>query len=187
LWQYEDFTNKYDIWAKEDGNKYETTIYKSGYVPHGIDESSEATNKTDFDNNYKPTANAKVSISTSQERSSTKPGRTYVTAQNAAVGSSGSATVYTVTQGKTLYITSALFSGFNTSITAASLIRIEDGSTTLMQFRAPAAGLGAVAAALIMTAVPMSFPEPLKVTTNIKITISAGTVTTAFSFVGYEE
>ncbi len=120
------------------------------------------------------------------QRSSEKSGRTHVQA-NLAQQTAG-ATVRTVAAGKTLYVTSLVFSGFNTATSAANL-HIRDGaSTTVLPITMPAAGTGLLSSAIQSNVNGAAFAdEPLQFTTDVRIVIVAGTVTYSVLLVGYEE
>lgn len=118
-------------------------------------------------------------------RPSQGTGRTYVTGFGDAL--SGSTTIYTVTSGKKLYVTSMNISGFNTSTTNPLRLRIQDGGTTVIPISAPTAGLGATLASVPLSLAGDVFPEPKQFSTNVNVTVVTGTVTYSFDFTGYEE
>lgn len=62
VWNYIESDNKYDIYSSENNIIYRTEIFKSCTNIVGIDESENSTNKTDFETNYKPTANSQNSL-----------------------------------------------------------------------------------------------------------------------------
>jgi hypothetical protein len=57
LWQYTEFTEKYLIYSTDGPLVYITGIYKSGYEPIG---TSDSTNRSDFEGNYKSTGNSSI-------------------------------------------------------------------------------------------------------------------------------
>lgn len=121
------------------------------------------------------------------DRPSSGAGRVFRTAALSMV-TTGQA-IYTVTVGKTLYVSDFMLSVNNTSTTALADIRITDGSggTVILNYLAEKAGTGALAAAEGLTTVPAVFPEPRRFSTSVWLTITSGTVTVSASFAGYEE
>jgi hypothetical protein len=61
LWQYNEFSDHYDLFALDDKVHYNTTIYKSNTTVVGINPATEATRVLDFETNYKSIANAPLS------------------------------------------------------------------------------------------------------------------------------
>lgn len=64
-WQYVDAPSEgggdyYFIFTYDGPSCLSCLIYKSGFTVEGIDPVQEAANRTDFENNYKPTANASL-------------------------------------------------------------------------------------------------------------------------------
>src|SRR5258708_30348450 len=97
------------------------------------------------------------------------------------------ATAYTVTTGKTLYVTSLNISGYNGSTTNAGDIDIQDGSVNRIPLSIPTAGVGALASQIPVSALQFIFQEPKQFSTNINVNIKTGTITYSFDFTGYEE
>lgn len=112
-------------------------------------------------------------------------GRTYVTAQIAS--QTTGQTIYTVTGGKKLYVTTIIVSAKNTSTTNDSNIKILDNATELVPILVPLAGAGAIPAMNQLTAACLTFLEPLQFSTNFKVIPASGTIVYSISFVGYEQ
>lgn len=112
-------------------------------------------------------------------------GRTYK--QGFGDNLTGSTTIYTVTAGKTLYVTSMNISGYNTSTTNAARLRIQDAGITIIPVSGPPAGVGAAAASTVMSLAGEVFLEPKQFTNTMNITVVSGTLTFSFDFTGYEE
>lgn len=110
-------------------------------------------------------------------------GRTYVTAS--VTTQTATATVYTVTNGKTLWVTSIMTDFYNTSLANNGSLLLQDNNTVLVPMLVPNAVAGQNQ--------PQNggdfeiFPHPLKFTTNVKMVIGSGTIFYSFSFTGYEE
>lgn len=98
----------------------------------------------------------------------------------------GTTTLYTVTGGKTLYVTSMSFGKIYTSTAAtAQLIEIKDNATALLTFYdTPLSGLNWCANVLTFT-----FPSPVAFTNTVKLTtnVAAGTTNIPWSFSGWEQ
>ena len=62
-WQYAEYTTYYYVFAIDEGVKYTVQVYKDTTGIIGIDEEQEAANKSDFETNYKDTANRPLNIS----------------------------------------------------------------------------------------------------------------------------
>ncbi len=60
-WQYVDKVTTYEVFTIESGIHYEATIYKTPVSVGGVDAYQEMLNQDDFEANYKPTANARLS------------------------------------------------------------------------------------------------------------------------------
>lgn len=112
-------------------------------------------------------------------------GRTYKHGVASAITSD--TTVYTVTNGKTLYVTNIDLSAFNTSTTNAGRIDIKDGSTIIQTISMSTAGVGTLATAIPASVASIVFIEPLQFSTDVSIDIVTGTITCSFCFTGYEE
>jgi hypothetical protein len=56
-WQYEEYADRFEIWARDGGDRYETTIYKSNAAVDGIDKEQESANLADFETNFKALSN----------------------------------------------------------------------------------------------------------------------------------
>lgn len=119
------------------------------------------------------------------DRPSQKTGRVYKAAAAEAVTTSQ--TLYTVTVGKVLYVTSITFNGFNSSTVNPGRLQIRDGTTVKQGVIVPAAGVGSVAASVQAMLTGESFPEPLQFATSFNTNIVTGTWTYSIDFVGYEE
>lgn len=91
--------------------------------------------------------------------------------------------IYTPPVGKTLYISSMVFSAFNTSVAAIGDIRIQDGDSVEVPLIIPVAGTSAQQ----MDIGSLTFLEPKQFSTNIRVVVASGTVTWAATFTGYEE
>lgn len=118
-------------------------------------------------------------------RPSQGTGRTYKHGVASAI--TGDTTVYTVTNGKKLYVTNIDLSAFNTSTTNAGRIDIRDNTTIVQTVSMSAAGVGALATAVPANVSSIVFPEPLQFSTDVNLDIVAGTITCSFCFTGYEE
>lgn len=96
-------------------------------------------------------------------------------------------TVYTVTSGKVLYVTSIVLSGFNTSTATSGLLHIEDNGTLRLAISSPVAGVGALASSIPVSGNIFTFLEPMQFSTAFEVDVVQGTLTYSVSFVGYEE
>ncbi len=99
----------------------------------------------------------------------------------------GSINIYTITAGKDLYVSSLTFVAMNEHNLNYGQTSIRDGGTggTLKwQFKMPKQATGTNAVPLV---VPMVFPEPVQLLTDIWVIQDAGTTTWSISVVGYEE
>lgn len=56
-WQYVNNSNAYDIFCVDGVVVWHTTVYLSGFEPIGINVSTNTTSRTDFETNFKSTAN----------------------------------------------------------------------------------------------------------------------------------
>ncbi len=59
-WQNVDLGDRYQVFAVEAGIQYECVIYKAPIVVGGLDAEAEQANQTDFETNYKNTANQRL-------------------------------------------------------------------------------------------------------------------------------
>ena len=119
------------------------------------------------------------------DRPSQKTGRAYKTAQITAA--TATTTIYTVTVGKILYITSILVSGFNTSTTNAGILNLRDDTTVKIPISIPTAGVGALSSQTPVSVATITFAEPLQFVTNFNAEENSGTLTFSIAFVGYED
>ena len=117
-------------------------------------------------------------------RPSSKFNRTYV--EGALASQTTDQTVYTVTSGKRLYITSLKISGVNESDSTVGTLLIQDDSTLKIPLTL---GYAATAQASLIPAFGLAytFPEPKRFDTNINVAITSGVITYSISFTGYEE
>lgn len=124
-------------------------------------------------------------VSAIPARPSQFPGRTHKTffANNATATS----VLYTVTGGKTLYVTAISLNAFNTSITSTGLIQIADNTTIKVPVSIPLAGIAASVAATPVAIGGLILPEPLQFSTNFRVIVASGTITYSVSGTGYEE
>lgn len=122
-------------------------------------------------------------FSTSIDRASQKQGRTHIQKSQVNITTAGSVNAYTVTNGKTFYMTYLDISGYNNSAVTAGQWTLQDGSggTTLM-----AGNLPAVVATLVAISQDFSV-EPIQWTNSIWFNPIAGNPTLGISFGGYEE
>lgn len=99
------------------------------------------------------------------------------------------ATLYTVTAGKTLYLTSLSIFAFNTSTTTVGDLQIKDGAggTLKLPILMTAAGVAASFAASAAVGFTVTFDEPLQFTTGVYCDIITGTITYSVMANGYEE
>ena len=110
-------------------------------------------------------------------------GRTYRTAQ--ANGVAG-ATVYTPPPATVLYVQTLIVTAFNTSAAASGLLSVRDGAgTILFSLVIPIAGTGFGDPVQTPGGLAVTFPEPLQVATDLRVTLDAGTLTWALAMVGY--
>lgn len=118
---------------------------------------------------------------------STKVGRTSIRRTQALANAAS--TLYAVTAGKTLYVTSFWISAYNTG-NAAGDLRVRDGvggADRLPMVIPPASGIGQAALSERLAGVAVTFPEPMQFATNFRVEIVAGAVTYACAFAGYEQ
>lgn len=94
------------------------------------------------------------------------------------------AVLYTVTSGKTLYISSFLTSALNTSANDG-IFQLRDSTTIRVGFLIPPRVSGSSPAAF--SSASPSLPEPLPFTTNVNFVSSAGTIQVSGYMIGYEE
>lgn len=120
-------------------------------------------------------------------RPSQGSGRTYKTGQLSV--QTADATVYTVTAGKTLYVTTLNIAAFNTSTVTSGDLALRDGNggTVLIPTLMTAAGVAAQLAASAAVSNLFLFAEPLQLTNAFYMDIISGTITYSVSFVGYEQ
>lgn len=112
--------------------------------------------------------------------------RVYVS--SAGSNLTGNNVFYTVTAGKTLYVTTIVLSGVNTNTTVNGNLEVRDNTVDRLPLLIPNEGSGlGVSVEVKGAAISASFPEPLQFTTNIRVNIIAGAVTYNFMFNGYEE
>lgn len=123
--------------------------------------------------------------STIPDRPSQKTGRVYK--EGFLDHQTTGQTAYTVTNGKTLYVTSIAISAFNASAVANGRLRVRDNTTVKIPVSIPTAGVAALASLVPATLTALSFPEPIPFGTNLNVDLPAGTVTYSLSFSGYEE
>ncbi len=60
FWQYQEFNERYDIFSANSETEYLSIVWKSGFEPKGVDVGQNTTDRTDFETNYKDTANPRV-------------------------------------------------------------------------------------------------------------------------------
>jgi len=84
-------------------------------------------------------------------------------------------TVYTVTAGKTLYVTNISLVYFNTSTSTSGDVRIQDNTIVKIPFICPPTTLGNNPATQGGTAI--AFAEPRKFTINFRVVVVSGTIT----------
>ena len=60
-WQYIEEDVRYNVFSVDANVQYIAVIYKSGFEPLGMDIVAEAANRTDFETNFKNTANTRLS------------------------------------------------------------------------------------------------------------------------------
>lgn len=61
-WQYEETAAKYDVFAIDGILRYDADVWKAGFEPAGIDTTTNSSALSDFEANYKTTANYAVGI-----------------------------------------------------------------------------------------------------------------------------
>ena len=119
------------------------------------------------------------------ERPSEKEGRTYI--QRAQTNLTASTDIYTVTPGKTLYITNLFLSTINTSTTSASRIEVVDGGDS---GELVASMILPVSIALALSPYETTdnvYEEPYRFQNKVRVVEAIGTATFSISFNGYEE
>lgn len=150
--------------------------------------SAEKENPTDSERytNLKSTDDGILKIG-EYLRPSQFTGRTYKTGMlSQELLSASNTLVYTVTPGKTLWVTSLTISGVNSSTSNNGVILVKDGNTPLFPLI-----LGAQST--IIGSNPESiyihcpFPQPLAFTSAMNVSDGSGGVTVSLSFLGYEE
>ena len=124
-------------------------------------------------------------LQTVQNRPSQGVGRVYKTASLDHVNSGQ--TAYTVTNGKVLYVTSIIVSGYNSSALASGHLQVRDNTTVKLGISIPSAGIGALASLIPSQINSIPFIEPLQFSTNFNIAVAGGSVTYSVTFTGYEE
>lgn len=139
----------------------------------------------DIDNPDLPPEVTVTIASAIPDRPSEKPGRVHK--EGVISAATTDQTVYTVTEGKTLYVTSIDLSVFNTSTVSAGRLDLKDGTTIKQTFSMSAAGVGAVAASVPANVNSMIFLEPKQFTTDFNMDVVTGTLTYSVCFTGYEE
>lgn len=164
----------------------ETLINVSPSISIPINDNN-TTISVDAGNDPIPTsATQSGAWSVNQERPSSKDGRVYK--DGALSGASSNQTIYTVTSGKKLYLTSINISGINSSISAAGKLEIRDGANTIkIPMTVPTAGIGALASLIPVAVNTFAFPEPKQFSTDLRVVIGAGTMVYSVDFTGYEE
>lgn len=121
------------------------------------------------------------------DRPSQRSGGTAVHRAQAAL--TATTDLYTVTAGKTFYMTSLAVYVFNTSTTQIGDLRIVDraGSDTLhLPVLMTAAGVGSITAASAAIGTSFTFQEPKPFSTKVTAVVQTGTLTFSLSFGGYE-
>lgn len=134
------------------------------------------------------TITASGTVNNIPNRPSQGAGRTSVLFNASA--QTGDATLYSVTGGKTFYLTTLVLSAFNTSSTGAGNLQLKDGGaggTLKAPFIMPTAGVGALLAAQPLLPGSITFQEPIPFTTNVFMDVVGGTITYSVTGVGYEE
>lgn len=96
-----------------------------------------------------------------------------------------SATAYTVTSGKTLYVTDIVISAYNAG--TAGLLRVRDGGTLKIPISLRPTGINTNAATTDAMPNSFVFQEPREFSTSFNILLASGTITYSASFGGYEE
>lgn len=118
-------------------------------------------------------------------RPSSGPGRVYKT--GAVAAQSTDSTLYVITAGKTLYVTSFGVTARNVDITSGGLLYLREGNAggaIRLPLALPSAVTGQVAAAIEPT---YSFSEPLRFTGDMFLDVAGGTLNYSAFFIGYEE
>lgn len=178
LLQYQEGANYYQLFAID---------YNIGYFFTMLKNDPADQDQLDFETNFKPTANQKIPLVfvTIPSPYSLKPTRVYKDAKLTAQNSNQ--TLYTVTNGKKLYVTSINITATNSSVSNVGNIQIRDNTTEKIPVLMPTAGIGALASMVPVTISNLVFPEPKQFSTNININITSGTITYSVDFTGYEE
>jgi hypothetical protein len=101
-------------------------------------------------------------------------------------GVTASALQYTVTAGKTLYITDILLTIDNSSASAGSM-KLEDGIIAAQPVKTCFMIADPAGASSSLTTITHSFIEPLEFATGVWFNEAAGTLTVCGSIIGYEE
>lgn len=115
------------------------------------------------------------------QRPSEKTGRTYL--KGALTSQTATATSYTVTGGKKLYVTSITLTTINTNTATIGSLAIQDEATVLIPTLVPTASTNVKPFGIIQ----LDFLEPKQFSTNINVTVIAGDLTYSMSWTGYEE
>lgn len=127
-------------------------------------------------------ASVKVAVT---DRQSEVRGRTRVIIPINDVALSGTPSVlYTVTPGRTLYISSFLTSALNTSANEG-VFQLRDGTTNRVGFLIPSRVSGSSPSAF--SSASPSLPEPLPFATDVNFISTAGTIRISGYLIGYEE
>lgn len=116
------------------------------------------------------------------QRPSEGTGRSHVSANIDNV--TATTTIYTVTAGKTFYLTDLMITATNSSTTANGRFRIRDNVTTKIPKNFGASIVGAVSPFLNEVD---NFIEPIPFTTNVNLEVVAGTLSVSVAIVGYEK
>lgn len=90
-------------------------------------------------------------------------------------------TIHTVTVGKTFFLTAISYSFVNSSAVTMGNVSINDNTTVVIPKLISASSITAIDGSLNMEENPPSF------TTNVNLTIIAGTITASVFIIGYEE
>jgi len=139
-------------------------------------------NYTTFVNSYLAGSNQGYKRTRTDLRLSQYDGR--VAKKGYASAVTTSTTLYTVTSGKVLYITTMGISATNTHTTVTGNFNISDDDVAILLPYVVAVNSNQTPASITAHA---TFPEPVPVTTNVRLKIVAGTITASAWFIGYEE
>ncbi len=115
------------------------------------------------------------------------PGRTYKIANAASLPlTTSNSLLYTVTSGKTLWLTSIILTAINASTSADGSIVIKDNNTTILPVILPSQSTieGAGEPTIFIN---LSLIQPLKFTSAVNIASPTGSLTISVLIIGYEE